>query len=115
MTVTAALPPVVSGEQDENGHLEELRTDPIALMQRVRDECGDIGSFRIGKHNVVLLTGAELQEWYFRAPDELLDQAAAYPFMTPIFGKGVVFDAPPERRREMLQNQALKGDRKSVV
>jgi sterol 14-demethylase len=109
MTVTAAMPPVVSGEQDENGHLEELRTDPIALMQRVRDECGDIGSFRIGKHNVVLLTGAELQEWYFRAPDELLDQAAAYPFMTPIFGKGVVFDAPPERRREMLQNQALKG------
>ena len=109
MTITAQQPPVVSGEQDENGHLEELRTDPIALMQRVRDECGDIGSFRIGKHNVVLLTGAELQEWYFRAPDELLDQAAAYPFMTPIFGKGVVFDAPPERRREMLQNQALKG------
>jgi sterol 14-demethylase len=29
--------------------------------------------------------------------------------MTPIFGKGVVFDAPPERRKEMLQNQALKG------
>ena len=28
--------------------------------------------------------------------------------MTPIFGKGVVFDAPPERRREMLHNQALR-------
>jgi sterol 14alpha-demethylase len=109
VTMTAQQPPVVSGEQDENGHLEEVRTDPIALMQRVRDECGDIGSFRIGAHNVVLLTGAELQEWYFRADDALLDQAAAYPFMTPIFGKGVVFDAPPERRKEMLQNQALRG------
>ena len=43
-------------------------------------------------------------------PDEVLDQAAAYPFMTPIFGKGVVFDAPPERRKEMLKNQSLRGE-----
>ena len=28
--------------------------------------------------------------------------------MTPVFGEGVVFDAPPERRREMLHNQALR-------
>ena len=30
--------------------------------------------------------------------------------MTPIFGEGVVFDASPERRREALHNQALRGD-----
>ena len=30
--------------------------------------------------------------------------------MTPIFGKGVVFDASPERRKEMLHNQALRGE-----
>ena len=29
------------------GHLEELRTDPIGLMQRVRDECGDVGRFQL--------------------------------------------------------------------
>jgi sterol 14alpha-demethylase len=40
----------------------------------------------------------------------VLDQAAAYPFMTPIFGKGVVFDASPEERQQMLKNQALRGD-----
>jgi sterol 14-demethylase len=28
--------------------------------------------------------------------------------MKPIFGTGVVFDAPPERRREMLHNQSLR-------
>ena len=32
----------------------------------------------------------------------------SYPFMKPIFGEGVVFDASPERRREMLHNQALR-------
>ena len=56
----------------------------------------------------MLLTGAEANEFFFRAPEELLDQAEAYPFMTPVFGEGVVFDASPERRREMLHNQALR-------
>jgi sterol 14-demethylase len=77
-------------------------------MARVRAECGDVGEFTIGDRDVVLLTGADANEFYFRAPEEQLDQAEAYPFMTPIFGKGVVFDAPPERRREMLHNQALR-------
>jgi sterol 14-demethylase len=67
-----------------------------------------VGEFTIGRRDVVLLTGADANEFYFRAPEEQLDQAEAYPFMTPIFGKGVVFDAPPERRREMLHNQALR-------
>ncbi|MGO9341152.1 MAG: cytochrome P450 [Acidimicrobiales bacterium] len=101
-------PPKVSGGDDPNGHLEELRTDPIGLMARVRKECGDVGEFRLAERDVVLLTGAEANEVYFRAPEEVLDQAEAYPFMTPIFGEGVVFDAPPERRREMLHNQALR-------
>jgi len=101
-------PPRVSGGEGENGHLAELSEDPIALMARVRAECGDVGEFTIGSKDVVLLTGADANEFYFRAPEEQLDQAEAYPFMTPIFGKGVVFDASPERRREMMHNQALR-------
>lgn len=110
MTVDTALsqPPLVSGAEDPHGHLEELRRDPIGLMARVRRECGDVGRFRLARREVVLLTGAEANEAFFRAPEEVLDQAEAYPFMTPIFGTGVVFDAPPERRREMLHNQALR-------
>jgi sterol 14alpha-demethylase len=101
---------VVSGADDENGHLEEFRTDPVGLMQRVRDECGDIGVFYLAHRRVVLLTGAQANEYFFRAPDEDLGQNEAYPFMTPIFGKGVVFDADPERRKEMLHNTALRGE-----
>ncbi|HUO48422.1 MAG TPA: cytochrome P450 [Acidimicrobiales bacterium] len=101
-------PPKVSGGEEEHGHLEELRRDPIGLMRRVRDECGDVGEFRLADRDVVLLTGAEANEFFFRAPEESLDQAEAYPFMTPVFGEGGVFDVPPERRREMLHNQALR-------
>jgi sterol 14-demethylase len=93
-----------------HGHLEDLRSDPIDLLHRVRDECGDVGRFRLADRDVVLVSGAEANEQFFRAPDSVLDQAAAYPFMTPIFGKGVVFDASPEERQQMLKNQALRGD-----
>ena len=110
MTTTVELrePPRVSGGAGAQGHLDELRTDPIALLERVRAECGDIGVFRLADREVVLLSGAEANELFFRAPEDVLDQAEAYPFMTPVFGEGVVFDAPPERRREMLHNQALR-------
>ncbi len=76
----------------------------------MREECGDIGRFRLADKDVVLVSGAGLNEAFFRAPEEVLDQGAAYPFMTPIFGEGVVFDAPPERRQEMLKNQSLRGE-----
>ncbi|MDV3129357.1 cytochrome P450 [Mycobacterium sp. 21AC1] len=100
----------VSGGAEEHGHLEEFRTDPIALMKRVRDECGDVGIFQLADKQVVFLSGAEANEFFFRSADSDLDQAAAYPFMTPIFGEGVVFDTDPERRKEMLHNAALRGD-----
>lgn len=110
--MTTVRPRMVSGALagDSGGHLEELRSDPIALMRRVRDECGDVGAFDLAGRPVILLSGTQANEFFFRAPDEDLDQAEAYPFMTPIFGKGVVFDASPERRREALRNQALRGD-----
>jgi len=116
--VTVSTNPGVTGIREvsrrfpdsPHGHLEDLRDDPIDLMHRVRDECGDIGRFRLADRDVVLVSGAEANEQFFRAPDSTLDQAAAYPFMTPIFGKGVVFDASPEERQQMLKNQALRGD-----
>ncbi|MGW4841667.1 cytochrome P450 [Nocardia brasiliensis] len=103
-------PQRVSGGHGEHGHLDEFRTDPIGLMRRVRSECGDVGVFDLAGRRVILLSGAQANEFFFRAGDDELDQAAAYPFMKPIFGEGVVFDAPPERRKEMLHNQALRGE-----
>ena len=100
------VPEIIRG----TGHLPEMRVDPISLFTRVREECGDVGRFRLADQDVVMVSGADANEAFFRAPDEVLDQAAAYPFMTPIFGPGVVFDASPEERQQMLKNQALRGD-----
>lgn len=106
---TLTTPKRVSGGDGEYGHLHELATDPISLFWRVREECGDVGQFQLADREVVLVSGALANEEFFRAPDELLDQAAAYPFMTPVFGEGVVFDTSPEKRSEAIHNAALKG------
>ena len=98
----------VSGGEAEHGHLDELATDPISLFWRVREECGDVGMFQLADREVVLVSGAAANEEFFRAPEEDLDQAAAYPFMTPVFGEGVVFDASPEERSKAIHNSALK-------
>ena len=89
-------PPVLSRGLPLLGHLGALRKNPIDLFQRVRDELGEIGEINFAGNRVVMMMGEEAQEAFFRGSDEQLDQAAAYPFMTPIFGQGVVFDGTPE-------------------
>jgi sterol 14-demethylase len=103
-----ARPPRASRGWPLLGHVLELRRDPLGLMRRVREECGEVGEFNLAGNRIVLLTGAEAQEAFFRAPDEQLDQAAAYPFMKPVFGPGVVFDATPEQRKQAMRNQSLR-------
>jgi sterol 14-demethylase len=105
-----AAVPVLSGAWPLLGHLLELRARPIELFQRVRDEIGEIGEINFAGNHVVMLMGEEAQEAFFRGSDEQLDQAAAYPFMTPVFGKGVVFDATPEQRKQALRNQSLRAE-----
>ena len=100
--------PKLSGAWPFLGHLLEFRRDPLALMKRVRAECGDVGEFQLVKDRIFLMTGVAAQEAFFRAPDEQLDQAAAYPFMKPIFGEGVVFDASPAQRKQAMRNQSLR-------
>jgi sterol 14-demethylase len=101
-------PPRLSRRLPLLGHVLEMRRDPVGLMQRCKDECGEIGELDLAGKPVVMLYGAEAQEAFFRAADEQLDQAAAYPFMKPVFGPGVVFDATPEQRQQALRNSALR-------
>ena len=96
-------PPRFAGALPLLGHMVPFARDPVALMQRVRAACGPVGEFRMLNKRVVLLSGPAAQEVFCRAPDEQLSQKIAYRMMTPIFGEGVVFDAPPERLNEQLR------------
>jgi sterol 14-demethylase len=106
--MTRAIPEL-SGGGRRFGHLQALRHDPIRLFRRLRDECGELGKFRLLDRDVVLFTGPEAQEAFFRQADEVFDpQPTSNELMRPIFGEGVVYDAPPEKRREMIRSPALR-------
>ena len=101
--------PRLSGGGRRFGHLQALRHDPLGLFRRLRAECGEIGIFRMLDRDVALLSGPAAQEHFFRQPDEVLDpQPTSNELMRPIFGPGVVYDVPPEKRRSMMKTPALR-------
>jgi len=76
--------------------------NPVALLQRGRDQCGEVFSFLLAGQQVAVLTGPKANAAFFRAPDDQLSAKAAYRFTVPIFGQGIAYDASPEVMDEQL-------------
>jgi sterol 14-demethylase len=96
-------PPLVKGGIPWVGHMLPFAANPYHFVERVAREAGEIAAFRLLGQKIVLLTGDAASEVFYRSSDEQLDQSAAYKLMTPIFGEGLVFDAPPARKNEQLR------------
>ena len=96
-------PPKLAGGLPLAGHIFSFGKNPHAFMLRLRHQFGDVAEFDLFHQKMVLLTGSEASEAFYRAPDEVLDQGPAYQLMTPIFGHGVVFDAPIKKKNQQLQ------------
>ncbi|MGR9086981.1 MAG: cytochrome P450 [Gammaproteobacteria bacterium] len=96
-------PPKMPGALPLLGHMLAFGRNPFDYMMTLRKTLGEIGEFRMFHQRMVLMTGPEANEAFFRAPDTQLDQSQAYKIMTPIFGKGVVFDAPPHKKDQQLK------------
>jgi sterol 14-demethylase len=96
-------PPKLKGGLPLLGHMISFARNPYGFMKRAHDEAGEVVAFKMLGQNIVLLTGATASHAFYRAPDEQLNQSAAYKLMTPIFGEGIVFDAPLHRKDEQLK------------
>lgn len=96
-------PPRLRGGLPYFGHMIPFAKNPYHFMQRAHDEGGEVVEFTMLGQKIVLLTGEVASEAFYRAPDEQLDQSAAYRLMAPIFGEGLIFDAPIERKTEQLR------------
>src|ERR1700753_1870516 len=94
--------PRLSGGLPLVGHLIPFVRTAVQLLERARAECGDVAAFDVGPKRMVLLTGPEASEAFFRAPDDVLNPSEAYKMMTPVFGKDVVYDAPLDKMAEQL-------------
>ena len=96
-------PPLLSGALPVVGHTVEFVRSTIGLLSRAQRELGDVAALQIVGRRMVAVFGPEAHEAVFRAPDTQLNPSEAYKIMTPIFGKDVVYDAPPERMSEQLK------------
>ncbi|MCF4166691.1 cytochrome P450 [Zavarzinia compransoris] len=102
-TGSGGTPPAAKGGIPWFGHMMSFAGNPFRFVERIAREGGEIVSFTLMGQRIILLTGDEASELFYRSSDEQLDQSAAYKLMTPIFGEGLIFDAPIERKNEQLR------------
>ena len=98
-----ASPPQLSGGYPLVGHSVEFIRSTIGLLDRARRELGEVAAFQVFNRRMVAMFGPEAHEAVFRAPDAILSPTEAYKIMTPVFGKDIVYDAPPEKMAEQLK------------
>ncbi|WP_414588775.1 cytochrome P450 [Scytonema sp. PCC 10023] len=95
-------PPRLPGGLPYLGHIFEFQRNPVGLLQRGRDQFGEVFSFLLAGSWMTVFTGPKANEAYFRAPDDQLSAKEAYQFTVPIFGKGIAYDTTPEIMSEQL-------------
>ena len=95
-------PPMVPGGLPLLGHALEMRRNPVELFQRGRDLFGDVFSIGLPGTTGVMMSGPKAQQKFFRMKDTDVDMRETYKLMTPIFGKGIAYDAEPEVMKEQL-------------
>ncbi len=98
-----ATPPRLSRGLPLLGHSVEFVRSAIDLLFRANRELGEAASFDVFHRKMVALFGPEAHEAVFRAPDTVLSPSEAYRITTPVFGKGIVYDAPPAKMAEQLR------------
>ncbi len=97
------LPPMLPGGLPLLGHSVEMRYRPIDLFQRGRDRFGEMFSLKLpGTPVSVMMSGPKAHQKFFRLTDEEISMREVYKLMTPIFGKGIAYDAEPEIMKEQL-------------
>ncbi len=99
------FPPKVSGEKPDIGHMEEFGVNFARFLMRCNAECGELAEYNMAGQQTVLMSGPQAQEAFLKGLDKKLSRAAAYQAMVPVFGEGVIFDAPPERMKTQLKIQ----------
>ena len=103
--VELKLPPKVSGEKPDMGHMAEFEENFAQFLMRCNAECGELAEYNMAGQQTVLMSGPEAQEAVLKTLDSKLSRAAAYQATVPVFGKGVIFDAPPDRMKTQLKIQ----------
>lgn len=96
-------PPVFSHGLPVVGNMAAFARHPLEAVEAGLKEKGTCFTMRLLGKDCTFLLGPEAHTEFFRAKDNEADQAPPYLFMTPVFGKGVVYDAEQKVRFQQLK------------
>eukprot|EP00871_Galdieria_phlegrea_P005844 jgi/Galph1/747/GphlegSOOS_G5526.1 len=102
-TYDEELPPKYQEGPAVIGNILAFAKGPLGLVQRGYAACGDIFRLKVVHKNITFLVGPKAHEVMFQGTDEELDQNEVYAFSVPIFGRGIVYDAPLDKRLQQLR------------
>ena len=88
------------------GNYIEFAKNPVEFIAMCLDKFGPIYTVPMLHKNLTFLLGPEVSAPFFRLNDDFMSQPEVYGFMTPVFGKGVVYDAEPKKRTQQYQSMA---------
>jgi sterol 14-demethylase len=98
-----AYPPLYTEGFPVVGNVAAFARNPLQLAKRAYAQLGDVFTLRVGPKRFTFLVGPRAHEVFFRANDDELDQGPVYGFSVPVFGRGVVYDAPLAIRLEQFR------------
>jgi len=88
------------------GQMLEFGKSPVKMCMRCYEQYGPVFTVPIAHKRLTFLIGPEAQEAFCKANDDTLSQNEVYDFMTAVFGKGVVYDAPRKNRHTQFTSMA---------
>lgn len=98
------------------GNYIEFAKGPVEFIEKGYQQYGHVFTVQMLHKNLTFLLGPEASAPFYRLGDDYMSQSEVYSFMTPVFGKGVVYDAEPKKRAIQYQTMAtgLKSNRLKV-
>jgi sterol 14-demethylase len=78
-------------------------TKPVGMVRDLSKEHGSVFTMKMMGQRLTFMVGRDARCTFYRSRDDVLSQAEVYGFMTPVFGKGVVYDAPKHIRSQQMQ------------
>jgi sterol 14-demethylase len=109
----ANSPPIASLGVPIFGTFIEFGKNPVNFIESCRKKYGEIYTVPMLHKNLTFLLGPEVSTPFFKLSDDFMSQNEVYGFMTPVFGKNVVYDAEPKKRIQQYQSMSngLRGNR----
>lgn len=99
-------PPVANVGLPLIGNYVAFAANPVEFMKDCLRKFGGVYTVPMMGKNLTFMLGPEASAPFFKLTDDYMSQAEVYGFMTPVFGKGVVYDAEPKKRAQQYQCMA---------